>query len=587
MLVSAAAKKWRVPAGEIAVSKGVVSHGAKTASFGELASAAASLPVPEKPALKDPKDFTLIGTRVPKLDSAVKTDGSAMFTIDIVRPNMVHTAILHPPAFGATVKSFDGAAAKAVPGVLAVRQVPQGVAVYARDTHSALKGRKALTADWDFAKAVVRSSTEMEQEYTAKARTPGVEVTKEGDAARALTAANKTIDAEYHFPFLAHATMEPLDAVIEWTPRKVDIWMGSQFQVGETTAIAKTLGVPFEAANLHNQFAGGSFGRRATPDMGFAAEAASIAKAHGPGAYKHIWTRENDMRAGRYRPIGVHRIRGGIDASGQITAWDHVIVMQSFMKGTPFAGPKIAQGIDDAAVEGASELPYTVPNHRCGYHMVENGVPTLWWRSVGHTHTAYAVETFVDELLELAGKDAVEGRLAILTDKEPRYAGVLRRVAEIADWSGPKAKDGRTRGVAVVKSFGSYVAQIAEVSRSPEGIPRVHKVWAAVDCGIAINPDVITAQVEGGLGYGLGAALFNEVTIEKGGTVREGNFDTYRSLKIAEMPEVEVSIIQSTEDPTGIGEPGLPPLAPAVANAWRVLTGKPVRRLPFVKGVVA
>lgn len=587
MLVAAAARKWGVPAGEITVSRGVVSHGSNKASFGELAADAATMPFPVKPVLKDPKDFTLIGTRVAKLDSPAKTDGSAMFTMDVARPNMVHTAILHPPAFGATVKSFDAAAARAVPGVIAVRKVPQGVAVYAKDTHAALKGRKALTAEWDFAKAEVRSSVEMEQTYAARARMPGVEASKEGDAAAALGSATKTIDAEYFFPFLAHATMEPQDAVIEWRPGKADVWMGSQFQVGDTTAIAKTLGVPFEGMALHNQFAGGSFGRRATPDMGVAVEAAEIAKAHGPGAYKHIWTRENDMRGGRYRPLGIHRIRGGIDADGRITAWDHVIAMQSFMKGTAFAGPEIAKGLDNSAVEGASELPYAVPNHRCGYHMMENGVPTLWWRSVGHTHTAYAVETFVDELLELAGKDAVEGRLAMLTTKEPRYAGVLRRVAEIADWSGPKAKNGRTRGVALVKSFGSYVAQIAEVSRSDEGIPRVHKVWAAVDCGIAVNPDIIAAQVEGGLGYGLGAALFNEVTIEKGGTVREGNFDTYRSLNISEMPEVEVSIIKSTEDPTGIGEPGLPPIAPAVANAWRVLTGRPVRRLPFVKGVVA
>jgi isoquinoline 1-oxidoreductase beta subunit len=510
-----------------------------------------------------------------------------MFTMDVARPNMVHTAILHPPAFGATVKRFDATAARAVPGVIAVRQVPQGVAVYAKDTHAALKGRKALTAEWDFAKAELRSSVEMEQTYAARARMPGVEASKEGDAAGALAGAAKTIDAEYFFPFLAHATMEPQDAVIEWRPGKADVWMGSQFQVGDTTAIAKTLGVPFERMALHNQFAGGSFGRRATPDMGVAVEAAEIAKAHGPGAYKHIWTRENDMRGGRYRPLGIHRIRGGIDAEGRITAWDHIIAMQSFMKGTAMAGPEIAKGLDNSAVEGASELPYAVPNHRCGYHMMDNGVPTLWWRSVGHTHTAYAVETFVDELLELAGKDAVEGRLAILINREPRYAGVLRRVAEIADWSGPKAKNGRTRGVALVKSFGSYVAQIAEVSRSDEGIPRVHKVWAAVDCGIAVNPDIIAAQVEGGLGYGLGAALFNEVTIEKGGTVREGNFDTYRSLVISEMPAVEVSIVKSTENPTGIGEPGLPPIAPAVANAWRVLTGKPVRRLPFIKGVVA
>lgn len=586
MLVAAAAKRWGVPASEISVSKGLVSHGTRSARFGELVAEAATMKAPEKPKLKDPSQFKLIGTRLPKLDSKAKTDGSAMFTIDVTRPGMLHTAILHPPAFGATLKSFEDSAALAVKDVVAVKRVPQGVAVYAKNTHAALMGRKALTAEWDFAKAERRSTAAMERLYAEAARKPGVEAAKQGDAAAALTGATRVLEAEYVFPFLAHATMEPMDAVIEWSPAKLDVWMGSQFQVGETRAMGEVLGVTWDKTALHNQFAGGSFGRRATPDMGFGREAAAIAKAGGPGAYKHVWTRENDMRAGRYRPLGVHRIRGSVGADGKLAAWDHVIAMQSFMKGTFMAGPEIEKGLDSAAYEGANELPYAVPNHRLGYHMMENGVPTLWWRSVGHTHTGYAVETFVDELLAMAGQDAVAGRLANLGD-DPRYAGVLRRVAEIAGWNGAKAKDGRARGVAVVKSFGSYVAQIAEVSRGPEGIPRVHKVWAAVDCGIAVNPDIIAAQVEGGLGYGLGAALFNEVTIDEGGFVREGNFDTYRSLKIAEMPEVEVAIVKSDKDPTGIGEPGLPPVAPAVANAWRALTGQPVRRLPFVKGVVA
>ncbi|MBY0520854.1 MAG: molybdopterin-dependent oxidoreductase [Sphingomonas sp.] len=582
MLVAAAAKRWGVPAAEVKVAKGVVSHGARKASFGDLATDAAALPMPAKPALKTPDQFTLIGTDLPKVDSIAKSNGTAMFTMDIVRPEMVNSVILHPPAFGATLKSLDAKAALAVPGVVAVKPVPQGVAVYAKDSFAAMKGRAALVAEWDFAKAETRSSDELFRVYAEAAKSPGIVAKKVGDVDAALKGAAKTVEATYQFPFLAHAPMEPLDAVIEVKGDKCDLWMGSQFQVGETGAIAQVLGIPFANMTLHEQYAGGSFGRRAQPDAGFAVEAASVAKAFGgSAAVKHVWTRENDIRGGRYRPLAVHQLRGGIDSSGKIVGWDQTVAIQSFVLGTPMEKLAAPTGIDTNMYEGVATDDYAFPAARTASVRMENGVPTLWWRSVGHTHTAYATETFLDELLAMGRQDAVEGRLALL--KEDRAKAVLTRVAEMAKW-GRKLPGGRALGVAVHKSFNTFVAQAAEVSKGADGLPKVHKVWCAVDCGVPINPNVIRAQMEGGIGFGLGHALYAELVLGEGGRIAQGNFDTYRSLRIGEMPDVEVAIIKSAENPTGVGEPGVPCIAPATANAWRTLTGKSVRRLPFAHG---
>ena len=576
MLVAAAAKQWGVPAAEIKVSKGVVSHGAKKARFGELAAAAATMPVPDKPVLKTPDQWTLIGTDVPKVDSLIKSTGAAPFTQDVQRPGMVVAVIAHPPAFGGTARSVDDKAALAVPGVVAVKTIPQGVVVYAKDTFAAMKGRAALDVAWDLSKAETRSSAAMIKVYAAAAATPGVECEAKGDAAAALAGAAKTIDATYVFPFLAHAPMETMDAVIEPKAGGADFYAGSQFQVGDTRAVAGVLGVPFEGMTLHEQYAGGSFGRRATPDMHDATEAATVTKAFGGTTpVKFVWTRENDVRGGRYRPLVVHRIKGGVDARGKIVGLDAVVAAQSFMRGSLFFNP--AAKFDEAIVEGLTKSAYDFPALRVGANEMKNGVPTLWWRSVGNTHTAFVMETFLDRLFELGKQDPVAARLALM--KEDRAKAVLKRCAELA--GGLSAKSGRARGVAFHKSFDSYVAQIAEVSVGPDKLPRVHKVWAAVDCGVPINPNVIRAQVEGGIGFGLGHALYAEITLGEGGVVEQSNFDTYRSLRIGEMPDVEVAIIKSTEKPTGIGEPGLPPIAPAVANAWRKLTGKVVTRLPF------
>jgi len=356
--------------------------------------------------------------------------------------------------------------------------------------------------------------------------------------------------------------------------------MGAQFPSFDKGAIAQTLGLDPEAVTMNVMFAGGSFGRRAQPTAHIGAEVAAIAKAAGgTGSWKLVWTREDDLQGGYYRPLTVHKLRGGLDADGNIAAWEDVIVNQSIMAGGPMAG-MMKDGLDPTSFEGSVKMPYDLPHARMGWAQMDTPVPPLWWRSVGHSHTAYATEVFLDMLLEKGGKDAIEGRLALIKSDAGRDRAVLERVAKMAGWDGQRVKNGRGYGVAVHESFSTYIAQIAEVS-DEGGIPKVHKVWCAVDCGVAVNPNVIRAQVEGAIGYGLGTVLFDEITLLDGGTVAQENFDTYRMLRINEMPEIEVEIIESDADPSGIGEPGTPPIGPAVANAWRALTGTVVTRLPF------
>jgi isoquinoline 1-oxidoreductase beta subunit len=377
--------------------------------------------------------------------------------------------------------------------------------------------------------------------------------------------------------------MEPLDGVLNWDGEHARARFGSQLQTGDQQTIAAVFGVPLERVTIETQFAGGSFGRRAQQSMHFARELAEVAKAIEPGrAVKLMWTREDDIRGGHYRALVVHRLRGVV-RDQKIAAWSSTVVCQSIMIGSPFAA-MIKNGVDPTSVEGAAELLYDIDNFHCDLHTTEVGVPVLWWRSVGHTHTAYAVECFIDQLLQAAGKDPVSGRLELMGSK-PRAAGALRAVAELARWSGPDVGGGRARGVAVVESFNSYVAQIAEVSRGDDTGPRVHKIWCAVDCGVAVNPDVIRAQMEGGIGYALGHALYAEVELRAGRAV-QSNFNTYRSLRIYEMPEIEVVIVHSSEKPTGVGEPGVPPVAPAVANALARLGQARPARLPMVRMAV-
>jgi len=575
MLVAAAAEEWGVPAGEIAVARGVVSHKAsgKTSGFGALADKAAQQTPPANPVLKDPKDFVLIGKELPKLDTEAKSTGKAVFTLDVLADDMMVAVVKHADHFGATVTSFDDAETRKVPGVVDVKQVNAGVAIFANDTYSALKGRELLKVEWDLSKAETRSSTELTAAFSDKLGAKGLSATDNGNVDDAFAAEGvKTLEADIAFPFLAHAPMEPLDAAfVPAEDGTVDVYTGAQFPGGDHMAAAQALGLNPTKVRINTQLAGGSFGRRAQFGSPYMTEAAEVFKASGgKRPLKHLWTREDDLRGGFYRPMYVHRLKGGVDKDGKIVGWSQTIVGQSIMG---------KADLDETSVEGASNLPYTIPNLRVQAHNEQLVVPPLWWRSVGHTHTGFAVETFVDELLQLAGKDPVEGRLALITDE--RFAGVLKRAAEMAKW-GSVVPQGRERGVAVVKSFGTYVAQVVELSRNEDGTPRVHSVWCATDCGVAINPNVIKAQMEGGIGYGLGAVLFDEITLGDGGKIMQSNFHDYRSLRINEMPHVEVSVMASTEPPTGVGEPGVPPVGPAVANAWRKLTGEAVRRLPIV-----
>ncbi|MGP3698483.1 molybdopterin cofactor-binding domain-containing protein [Rhodobacter sp. NSM] len=580
MLVGAAAAEWGVPASEITVRAGRLSHSSgKEAGFGTFAEAAALMEVPQDPPLKDPADFVLIGKDVARLDSAAKSDGSAQFTLDIYREGMLTVVVAHPPAFGARVASFDDAEALKVAGVEMVRQIPEGIAVYARNTFAAIKGRGALEIRWDESGAE-RRPTSMMIEDMAKAL-PGARVVEESGDAGAIDGAAEILEADYRFPYLAHAPMEPLDAVIEVKGGQAELWYGCQFPSIDKPTVAQALQLPPDAVRINVLFAGGSFGRRAQGNGHLAAEIAHVAKAAGrDGTFKLLWTREDDLKGGYYRPMTLHRLRAGLDAEGNIIGWENAVANQSIMSGTALEA-FMQDGLDPSSYEGSNDLPYDVGARRISWAKIESPVPVLWWRSVGHTHTAFAVEVFLDEVLERAGKDPVQGRLDLLTPGSGRYRGVLEKVAEIADWQG-RTKDGRGYGVAVAKSFNTYVAQIVEVENGGV-MPKVTQVWCAVDCGVAVNPDVIRAQMEGGIGYALSAALYSAITLDGEGRVEQSNFDDYRLLRINEMPKVHVAILPSAEPPTGVGEPGVPPLAPAVANAWRALTGQPVRQLPFAQ----
>lgn len=579
MLVEAAATKWGVPADSITVAKGVLTSGTHSGTFGEFAEAAAKLPVPTEVTLKQPKDFTLIGTRLPRLDSTVKTDGTATYALDMRRPGMLTAVVRRPDRFGATVKSFDAAAAKKVPGVVDVVAVPSGVAVLATNTWAAIQGREALAAlEWDEAKAEKRGTAELFDEYAKLAATSGLPAARRGDAAKGLDGAAKTLEAEFSFPYLAHAPMEPLNCVIEKTGDGVTIWTGSQFQTIEQAVTAGILGLRPEQVKIESLYAGGSFGRRATVTADYVAEAATILKAIDGRAPVHlVWTREDDIKGGYYRPMFYHKVRAGLTADGKIAGWQQQIVGQSFMAGTPFEAFAIKEGVDGTSVEGASDTNYDIGNFAVDLHSPKVSVPTLWWRSVGHTHTAHVVEVMIDELARAAGRDPVEFRLELLKDK-PRHAAVLKLLAEKANW-GPKAGPGKGRGVALHESFNTVVGSVIDIS-VVDGKIKVDRVICAVDCGIAINPDVIAAQIEGGVGFGLGAALHDEITLD-GGVVEQANFDTYVPLRMSEMPVVEVHILPSANAPTGIGEPGVPGVAPALSNAIFDATGQRLRSLPF------
>lgn len=582
MLVQAAATAWGVPAEEIDVKKGVVKHRAswRRAAFGQLARRAAAMTPPEEVRLKDPRLFELIGIQDGRVDVEAKVHGSTRYAMDMRLPGMRTAMIARPPRFGGRLKSFDAARALSVPGVTDVVETPEGVAVVGTDSWAARRGRDALEPEWDDSAAETRGTAELLEEYHALLENPGQPVRVEGDVDRALAAAARTIEATFEFPYLNHAPLEPLNCVVQLSRERCDIWAGDQFQTVDQANAAAAAGLRPEQVWIHTMFAGGSFGRRANPVSDYIVEGVHVAKALGGRTPIHlVWSREDDIRHGRYRPMYVHRVRGGIDERGDPIAWHHRLVGQSILANTPFEGAMIQNGIDATSVEGVADMPYAVPNLAVELHTTHVGVPVLWWRSVGHTHTAFAVQVFLDELAHAAGRDPVEFRRALLQN-HPRHLGVLELAARKAGWGSPPGP-GRGRGVAVHKSFGTYVAQVAEISVREDGTFRVERVVCAVDCGTPINPGIIRAQMEGGIAFGLSAALEEAVTLDSG-RVRESNFNTYKPLRFDRMPKVEVHIVPSKAPPTGVGEPGVPPIAPAVANAVFAATGKRFRRLPMI-----
>ena len=579
MLLQAAAKQWNVDASSCHVEKGVVIHAAsaRRATYGSLANAAAQLTPPADVPLKPAKSFTLIGKPTRRLDTPSKTNGTAQFGLDVSVPGMLTAVVLRSPVFGGKVTRLDAIEALKVPGVKAVEPVPSGIAVIALGFWPAKQGRDKLVVTWDPGANAGLSTEQMLADFRELAKSPGNIAKKTGDPAGALKSAAKTITAEYDVPYLAHAMMEPLNCVVDLKTDSCEIWTGTQFETVDHASAAKVAGLPPEKVQLHTTLLGGGFGRRANPASDCVVEAVHVAKV-AKAPVKVVWTREDDLRGGWYRPMWHDRFEAGLDSSGNPVAWTHTIVGQSIMQGTLFEGMMIKDGVDAASVEGAADLIYGVPNLQVDLHSPKIGVPVQWWRSVGHSHTGFSVEAFLDEVAHAGGKDPYELRRALLAN-QPRMLAVLDLAAHKANW-GAKLPAGVGRGIAAHFSFDSYVAQVIEASVEKGGVVRVHRVVCAVDCGQTINPDTVIAQMEGGIIFGLTAALKNEITL-KDGKVVQSNFHDYQMLRIYEAPKIEVYIVPSSANPTGVGEPGVPPVAPALVNALFAVTGKRIRRLPI------
>ena len=579
MLVQAASQKWNVDPASCHVEKGVVIHGAsgRRATYGSLASAAAQLTAPADVPLKPSSAFTQIGKPTRRLDTPSKTNGTAQFGLDVILPGMLTAVVARPPVFGGKVLKIDATEALKISGVKSVEEIPSGVAVIATGFWPAKVGRDKLAVEWDPGPNAGLTSEQMVREFSETSKQPGAIAKKVGDPAAALASAAKTITAEYDVPYLAHAMMEPLNCVVDLRADSCEIWTGTQFETVDRANAAHVAGLDPEKVQIHTTLLGGGFGRRANPVSDFVVEAVHVAKV-AKAPVKVIWTREDDIRGGWYRPMWHDRFAAGLDASGNPVAWTHTIVGQSIMMGTPFAAFTIKEGVDSTSVEGAADILYGLPNLQVDLHSPTIGVPVQWWRSVGHSHTGFSVEAFLDEVAHAGGKDPYELRRVLLAN-QPRMLAVLDLAAKKANW-GSKLPPGVGRGIATHFSFDSYVAQVIEASVGKGGEVRVHRVVCAVDCGLVINPDTVKAQMEGGIVYGLTAALKTEITL-KDGRVEQGNFNDYPMLRMFESPEIEVYIVPSTEHPTGVGEPGVPPAAPALANAIFAATGKRVRRLPI------
>ena len=574
MLIAAAAAEWGVDRSACRAENGMVVHtDGRRRPYGSLAARAAALPVPEQVTLKDPASFRIAGKATPRLDTPAKVNGSAQFGIDVRVPDMLIAVVARCPVYGGTVARVDDTNAKAGPSVRQVVPISSGIAVVGDTYWHARQGREALEIEWNEGPTARQSSARISEQLRGLAQRGGAVARTDGDAVGTLARSARVVRATYELPFLAHATMEPMNATARVRADGCDVWAPTQFQSGCTEAAARITGLPKEKIAVHTTYLGGGFGRRF--ELDFVIEALEASKATGVPV-KVVWSREDDVRHDFYRPASYHDLAAGLDAGGRPVAWRHRMVAPSIMARV---FPNVVKnGLDPEAVEGAAELPYGIPNVRVDYVMADTGVPVGFWRSVNHSINGFVVESFVDELAHAAGRDPFEYRRELLADR-PRHRRVLELAAEKAGW-GTRTPAGRHRGIAVHKSFESFVAQVAEVSVAADGAVRVHRVVCAVDCGPVVNPNTVEAQMESGIVYGLTAALYGAVTI-KDGRAEQSNFHDYPMLRMREMPQVEVHIVPSTESQGGVGEPGTPPIAPAICNAIFAGTGKRLRKLPI------
>ena len=575
MLITAAAQTWGVTPGTCRAEQGTVIHTStgNRLGYGELAAKAATLPIPDEVALKDPQDYTVLGTSIPRLDIPDKVNGRAIYGIDVKLPGMLTATVVHSPYFQGKLASFDDAQARTIDGVVKIFPIDSGLAIVARDTSAAFTAAKAVKIVWAKGPNGELDSEGISRLLAEKVNEQALVARDVGDAGQALSKARKTIEAVYEVPYLAHATMEPMNCTAHVTAKKCEIWAPTQNPQGAQRVAARITGLPTDSVAVHTTLSGGGFGRRS--HSGFVAEAVQISKLVG-APVKVLWTREEDMQQGLYRPTSYNRFQAGLDSKGRVVAWSHRIVGPSLLRN--MRPNRSKDQLDRTSMAGAANLPYGIPNLLVDNVVVDIGVPLWWWRSVGNSHNAFLTESFIDEVAHAAKADPFSFRRDLLQD-HPRHRGVLELAAAKAGWD-KRLRKSRGRGIAVHESYGSFVAQVAEVSVDKAGQLRVHRVVCAIDCGQVVNPDSVKAQMEGSIVFGLTAALYGAITL-KDGKVQQSNFHNYKMLRMDEMPAVEVYILPSTESPGGVGEPGTPPIAPAVTNAIFDATGKRVRRLPI------
>ena len=580
MLLEAASRQWMVNKSECYTENGAVIHSKseRKLAYGDLTTSAAKLPVPPKVSLKSAEEFTIIGKNIPRTDTPQKVDGTATFAMDIEIPGMVHATVVRCPIFGGKLKSFDSRKAMQIDGVLDVFEIEEGLAVVAESTWNSFEGRKAVDIIWDEGATGDLDSSKIDEMLISRSKKKGAVGRKAGNAKRALSESAKIIDAVYEAPFQAHATMEPMCCVADVRNDMCKIWAPTQLPQRAQKDAAKITGLPIEKVELNVTFLGGGFGRRSFND--FVSDAVEISKRI-TKPVKLLWAREDDMQHDYYRPVSRHILKGGLNEHGDVTALTHRVVAPSIIFSSYVTFPvPFREKLDKVALKGAKDVAYNIPNILVDYKMANTAIPVGWWRSVYDSQNAFATECFIDELATAAEKDPFEFRLELLSNS-PRDAGVLHLAAEESGWN-TKPPIGRYRGISCHASFGSYVAQVAEVSVENDDL-RVHRVVCAIDCGQVVNPSIVKAQMESGIVYGLSATLKGEITIERG-RVAQSNFHDFPLLRIDETPEIEVYLVNSSEPPTGVGEPGLPPIAPAVANAVFAASGKRIRRLPIRMG---